>query len=131
MSTDLTGKKILVVEGSLLSGTELRSALMQAGAQVNLAHSVSDAFIRLKPALPDAVVVDYALHNEAFDLCTEFQAYEIPYIHCRGPNRLQGLKARDRDAKHVVWKLAHILSRAEEDAEAVPWEDLQREVRAH
>jgi ActR/RegA family two-component response regulator len=131
MSMDLTGKKILIVEGSLLSVTELRSALMHAGAQVNLAHTVSDAFISLKPSLPDAVVVDYALHNEAFDLCTEFQAYEIPYIHCRGPNRLQGLEARNRDAEHIVWKLAHILSRAEEEAEAVPWEVLHREVRAH
>ena len=131
MSTDLTGKKILIVEGSLLSGTELRSALMQAGAQVNVARSVSDAFNRLKPGLPDAAIVDYALHNEAFDLCTEFQAYEVPYIHCRNPNRLQGLEARDREAEHVVWKLAHILSRAEEDAETVPLEVLQRELRAH
>ena len=130
MRTDLTGKKILIVEGSLLSGTELRSALMQAGARVNLARSVSDAFGRLKHTLPDAAVVDYALHNEAFDLCTEFQAYEVPYIHCRSPNRLQGLNARDEDAEHVAWRLAHILSRPEEDAEAVP-EMLQRELRAH
>ena len=133
MNTDLTGKKILIIEGSLLSGLELRSALMQAGAQAILARSVSGAFDLLKQELPSAAVVDYALHNEAFDLCTEFQAYDVPYIHCRSPNRLQGLHARSRDANHVVWKLAHILSlsRAEEDTEAMPLDVLRRELRPH
>jgi DNA-binding response OmpR family regulator len=125
----LTGKKILIVEGSLLSATELRSALMQAGAQVNVARGVRAAFDMLKPVQPDAAVIDYTLHNEGFDLCTELQAYDIPYIHCSGPNRLQRLKARDEEAEHAAWKLAHMLSRAEESV-GLPVEALNRELRA-
>jgi CheY-like chemotaxis protein len=126
----LTGKKILIVEGSLISATELRSALMQAGAQVNVACGVPAAFNMLKHVQPDAAVIDYALHNEAFDLCTEFQAYDIPYIHCSGPNRLQGLKTRDEEAEHAAWKLAHMMSRADEDVAGFPVDALNRELRA-
>jgi hypothetical protein len=107
----LIGKKILLVEGSLIASEELRDALHLAGATPFVAHNVSAAFHLVERIKFDGVILDYGLHNEAFDLCTELQAADIPYVCCQAPHRLQGWNTRKRDAEHAVWKLAHVLSR--------------------
>jgi DNA-binding response OmpR family regulator len=130
MTTDLSGKKILIVEGSLVSVPELRSALVEAGARVCVARTIESAFNLVGRIRFDAAVVDQALHNMAFDLCTEFQAFDIPYIHCNAPNRLQGLSARESDAQRVVCKLAHVMSCIQiDDAEYIRAAHSARELR--
>jgi hypothetical protein len=110
MESKLSGKNILIVQGSLLAGSELRDAFMRSGAQVYVTGNIISAFDLLRRKRFDGAVVDQGLHNEAFDLCTEFQALYIPYICCNAPHRLQGLTARGRDADHAAWKLANIMS---------------------
>jgi DNA-binding response OmpR family regulator len=111
MHESLKGKKILIVKGSLIANEELQEALAQEGARPFLAHNVSHAFDLVERIRFDGVIVDHGLHNEAFDLCTELQAFDIPYIFCSAPHRLQGWQARKRDAEHAVCKLAHVLTR--------------------
>jgi len=90
MHESLKGKKILIAKGSLIANEELQEALAQEGARPFLAHNVSHAF--------DLV------ERIRFD-----QAFDIPYIFCSAPHRLQGWQARKRDAEHAVCKLAHVL----------------------
>jgi hypothetical protein len=44
MENALTGKNILIVQGSLLAGTELRDALVRAGAHAYLTCNLISAF---------------------------------------------------------------------------------------
>ena len=108
----LIGKKILVVEGSLIATEDLQETLHQEGASAFVAHNVSAAFHIVERIKFDGVILDYGLHNEAFDLCTELQAADIPYVSCRAPHRLQGWTTRKCEAEHAVCKLAHVLSGA-------------------
>ena len=87
--------------------------LRQEGATAFIAHNVSAAFHLVERIKFDGVILDYGLHNEAFDLCTELQAADIPYVSCRAPHRLQGWTTRKREAEHAVWKLGHVLSRVD------------------
>lgn len=119
----LNGKKILVVEGSLIASEELQEALHQAGARPFVAHNVSAAFHLVERIKFAGVILDHGLHNEAFDLCTELQAADIPYVSCRAPHRLQGWNARKREAEHAVCKLAHVLSRLDAIVAEMPIPD--------
>ena len=128
----LKGKKILIVEGSVIASAELQAALYQEGAQPFLAYNVAHAFELVKRIKLDGVIVDHGLHNEAFDLCTELRMAEIPYVSCKAPHRLQGWNARKRDAEHAVWKLAHVLSRVDEiDAEIILAEESSAQLHSH
>lgn len=132
MHESLKGKKILIVKGSLIASEALQEALASEGALPFLAHTVSHAFELVERIRFDGVIVDHGLHNEAFDLCTELQAADIPYVSCKAPHRLQGWEARKRDAQHAVWKLAHVLSRLDElAAEIIPAEELPRDLHSH
>lgn len=128
----LHGKNILIVEGSLIAPAELQEALYQEGARPFLAHNLSAAFELVKRVRLDAAIVDQGLHNEAFDLCAEFQAADIPYISCAAPHRLQGWAARKRDAEHAIWKLGHVLSRVDAvAADLIPAEGQRQELHSH
>lgn len=129
MESKLSGKNILIVQGSLLAGSELRDALMRSGAIVFVTGNLISAFDLLQRIRFDGAIVDQGLHNEAFDLCTEFQAYNIPYICCNAPHRLQGLGARGRDADHAIWKLASVISSVDDLGDFVPPEALSPEIR--
>jgi hypothetical protein len=110
MGHNLTGKKILVVQGSLLAGAELKDAFDRSGARVYHTHSVINAFNLLRRIRFDGAVVDQGLHNAAFDLCSELHDLRTPYICCAAPHRLQEASARVRDADHAVWRLADIIA---------------------
>lgn len=128
----LNGKKVLIVEGSLIASGDLQEALHQQGARPFIAHNVTAAFALVERIKFDGVIVDYGLHNEAFDFCTELQAVDIPYVSCKAPHRLQGWQARKRDAEHAAWKLAHVLSRLDKIApEIIQAEDLPRHLSSH
>jgi DNA-binding response OmpR family regulator len=130
MESKLSGKNILILQGSLLAGSELRDAFMRSGARVFVTENLISAFDLIQRKHFDGAIVDQGLHNEAFDLCTEFQALNIPYICCNAPHRLQGLTARGRDADHAVWKLANVMSSVDDlVGDYVPIEGLPREIR--
>ena len=110
MERNLTGKTILIVQGSLLAGPELKEAFGRSGAPVYLTTNVINAFSLLRRTRFDGAVVDQGLHNAAFDLCSELQDLGIPYICSAAPHRLQKPSARKQDADHAVWRLADLIS---------------------
>lgn len=121
MNIDLTGKKILIVEGAMLSTAELREALMNAGAQVYITGKLLTAFDMLQRKRFDGALIDHGLHNMAFDLCEELRDHRIPFITCNSPHRLQGVSARRSDAEFAVWRLASVISsKSDMDAAYVP-----------
>lgn len=136
MENKLTGKQLLIVTGSLLADAELRDALVRIGAQVTVTKNMVTAFDLVARRDFDGAVVDHGLHNEAFDLCTEFQALNIPYISAATPHRLQGLEARERDADATAERLANLIELEEVDvfdddfADYVPLDDVPPELRA-
>ena len=136
MESKFAGKNILIVKGSLLADAELRDALVRQGAKVSITGNLVSAFDLVGRKHFDGAVVDHGLHNEAFDLCTEFQALSIPYISASTPHRLQGLAAREREAEVTVQRLANILDVQVEDifaddfSDFVPLGELPPEMRA-
>ena len=136
MESKFAGKNILIVKGSLLADAELRNALVRQGAKVSITGNLVSAFDLVGRKHFDGAVVDHGLHNEAFDLCTEFQALCIPYISASTPHRLQGLAAREREAEVTVQRLANILDVQVEDifaddfSDYVPLGELPPEMRA-
>lgn len=136
METKLSGKHILIVNGSLLSHAELRDALVRRGAKVTTTQNLVTAYDLVARKPFDGAVVDYGLHNEAFDLCTELQALDIPYISANAPHRLQGLEARERDAEATAARLENLMEMDTEDvyaddfADYIPVDGLPPEIRA-
>lgn len=136
MENKLTGKQILIVRGSLLADAELRDSLVRLGAIVSVTQNLVSAFDLVARKNFDGAVVDYSLHNEAFDLCTEFQALNIPYINANAPHRLQGLEARGRDADATARRLADLIelesAEVHDDkfADYMPIGELSPELRA-
>ncbi len=112
MTTRLDGCNILVFQGSLLGTRELRDHLAQAGARTYVTSNIISAFGLLEKVRFHAAIIDHGLHNEAFDFCSELQTVGVPYLSCRAPHRLQGLEEREREAKHVVWKIHSLLAMA-------------------
>ncbi len=110
MAPNLSGKAILIVEGSLLAGAELADALGRCGARAHLTANVINAFSLLRRSRFDAAVIDHGLHNEAFDLCLELRDLGIPYISCKAPHKLQRAASLKRDADHAVWRLGDMIA---------------------
>jgi DNA-binding response OmpR family regulator len=102
MAKELVGKKILVVKGSLLSMSELDTALKEQGAAVQLASNIISAFAVLEHRRFDGAILDKGLHNEAFDLCAELRELEVPHILSDKPHELQKAGARRRATTEVV-----------------------------
>jgi hypothetical protein len=112
----LVGKSILILEGSLLSGTELSRELVASGARAFITGNELSAFSLLAKQTFDGALIDYALHNEAFELCDELRALGIPYVCCSAPHRLQGASARQDAARAAIDKLTRVLrEHGEED----------------
>lgn len=110
--TRLDGCNILLVQGSALATRELRDELTQAGARTYVTANLISAYGLLEKIRFHAAIIDHGLHNEAFDFCAELQTAGVPYLSCRAPHRLQGLEEREREAKHVVWKIHSLLAMA-------------------
>jgi DNA-binding response OmpR family regulator len=119
----LTGKHILILKGSLIADAHLRDTLMREGAKVTVTANIVTAFDLVNRKHFDGAVVDHGLHNEAFDFCTELQALSIPYISANTPHRLQGLEARERDAKATVHRLVNVLEIEADDVFADDYPD--------
>ena len=109
MERNLIGKAILIVQGSLLAGSELENAFGRSGARIYLTSNMISAFDLLRRIRFDGAVVDQGLHNAAFDLCSELQDLGIPYICSAAPHRLQKPAARRQDADHAVWRLGDMI----------------------
>jgi hypothetical protein len=110
MERDLTNKTILIVQGALLAGPELKDVLSRSGARVYLTTSEINAFNLLRRIHFDGVLLDQGLHNVAFDLCSVLHELGVPYIFCNAPHRLQKPAALSRDAKHAARRLDNIIS---------------------
>jgi hypothetical protein len=108
---NLTGKTILIVEGSLLSGVDLKCALKEGGAAAFVTGNELSAYSLLEKHAFDGAIIDYALHNEAFELCAELRDLNIPYVCCNAPHKLQGAQARRAAATAAVGKLARVLAK--------------------
>jgi hypothetical protein len=102
MQTNLLGKRILVVRGSLLAHRELERALRQRGAKVIIVANLISAFAVLDRDRFDAAVIDKGLHNQALELCEELQALGVPYLTSDSPHDLQPEIKREAAAKSVV-----------------------------
>lgn len=118
MERKLSGKHILVVKGALLADVELRDTLVRHGARVTSTANLVSAFDLVARKEFDGAVVDHSLHNEAFDLCTEFQALGIPYLSANCPHRLQAPGCRKKDAEVTAARLAHQVEMAVDDVHA-------------
>src|SRR4051812_12732692 len=102
MQTNLTGKNILIVKGSLLAHRDLERALVQRGAKVVTVTNFISAFAVLDRNRFDAAVLDKGLHNEAFDLYEELRALDVPYLACSAPHDLQTEPKREAAAKTIA-----------------------------
>jgi len=121
MDRNLSGKNILIVQGSLLAGPELEDAFARSGARVYLTGNTISAYDLLRRVSFEGAVIDKGLHNEAFDLCRELQALGIPYQCCSSPHRLHRASARQRDAERVVLELENrIATGADSALEGIP-----------
>lgn len=89
MHHKLSGKKVLIVKGSLLAPFVLEMALAERGAKAVTATNIISAFSLIERETFDAAVIDKGLHNEAFDLCAELKSFDIPYVMANAPHELQ------------------------------------------
>jgi DNA-binding response OmpR family regulator len=83
----------------------LESALAEEGAKVQTVTNVISAFSEIERKTFDGAVIDKGLHNQAFDLCTELQSLDVPYIISSSPHDLQKPSAKIRDAKKAAASL--------------------------
>ncbi len=107
---DLTGKKILIVKGSLLALPELETALAEHGAKPFPTTNLISAFSLLERERIDAAVIDKGLHNEAFEFCAELRDIDVPYLVCGEPHVLQATVRQKSSAENVVCALSKALS---------------------
>jgi len=113
MRTNLSGKKILIVKGSLLVPFALEVALTERGARAITATNIISAFSLVERETFDAAVVDKGLHNEAFDLCAELKTFDVPYILANAPHELQRPAAQMSAACGIVTEIAERLETRE------------------
>jgi hypothetical protein len=107
---DISGKTILIVQGSLIVASELEQAFRKRGARVYLTGNLVSAFNLLQRIEFDGAVVDQSLHNVAYELCDELRDLGVPYICCAVPHKLAVAAARWRDAEQTVWRLSQTIS---------------------
>jgi hypothetical protein len=117
---NLAGKNVLIVQGSMLDGHRLTAAFKRAGSTPYLTANMISAYELLRRIRFGGAVLDSGLHNEAYDLCTELQAFDTPYICCQAPHRLQGPILRNREAENAVRRLSHLLAGPEDLLEGLP-----------
>ncbi|WP_024275191.1 hypothetical protein [Hyphomicrobium sp. 802] len=120
MHNRLSGKKVLIVKGSLLVPFALEMALAERGAKAITATNIISAFSLIEHERFDAAVIDKGLHNEAFDLCAELKSFDIPYILADAPHEMQRPAAQMAAACNLAVELAdrlHLRARAHEQSE--------------
>jgi hypothetical protein len=94
-----------VVTGSLLSATELRQEFARHGAVVYVSANLISVFELLRQHDFAGAVLDQSLHNEAFDVCTELRASNVPFVWSREPQRSAPPTIRQDKARATVARL--------------------------
>ena len=107
----LKGKRILVISGSLLSAAELRQEFARHGANVFVSGNLFSVFELLRKLDFAGAVLDHSLHNEAFDLCTELEAYDVPYVWSRESQKSADYKSRQHQGRQTVARLLQAIER--------------------
>jgi DNA-binding response OmpR family regulator len=111
MHNTLSGKKILIVKGSILVPLMLERALTERAAKPITATNIISAFSLIERERFDAAVIDKGLHNEAFDLCAELKSSDVPYVLAGAPHEQQRTAAQMSAACDIVAELAERLKR--------------------
>lgn len=109
MQAMLSGKRVLIVKGSLLAPCALEKTLGDRGAKVITATNVISAFSIIEHENIDATVIDKGLHNEAFDLCAELSMMEVPHLLADAPHLLQRPGVQRGAAALIVADLENML----------------------
>ncbi|CCB64926.1 MULTISPECIES: hypothetical protein [unclassified Hyphomicrobium] len=109
MQAMLSGKRVLIVKGSLLAPCALEKTLRDRSAKVITATNVISAFSIIEQEDIDVAVIDKGLHNEAFDLCAELNMMEVPYLLADAPHELQRPVVQRGAAARVVADLENML----------------------
>ncbi|HET6390355.1 hypothetical protein [Hyphomicrobium sp.] len=110
LNLTLSGKKILIVKGSLLETGAIATALAERGAKVVTATNLISAFSLIEREAFDGAVIDQGLHNEAFDLCAELKSLNVPYVLAQAPHELQKPASQRSAASDIAELLAERLS---------------------
>lgn len=122
---DLVGRRLLLVEDSMMIALDAQSTLQDAGLDVAVAGAVSDALraIELEPF--DAVVLDINLSGEtSFGIADRCAARGVPFVFATGYGESVVIPERFRSAPvvskpYVVDTLRSALARASEKAPAL------------
>ena len=85
----LYGKVILVVEGSLLSGSTVRDAFIRAGAIVHVVNNVATGNRIISSKRLDAAIIDTATETRSDLLCRELGRRGVPFFYSSFPARDQ------------------------------------------
>ena len=115
MHHKLSGKKVLIVKGSLLVPFAVATALTERGAKTVTATNIISAFSLLEREMFDAAVIDKGLHNEAFDLCAELKSLGVPFVLANAPHELQRPAMQMSAACDLVAKLVRRLQARSQD----------------
>ena len=102
----LSGKKVLILQGSLLQTQPLEAALADMGAKAVTSTNLISAFSLIERETFDGAVIDQGLHNEAFDLCAELKSLDVPYVLAQAPHELQKPAAQ----RSAAWDIAKMLA---------------------
>lgn len=109
MNNNLSGKKVLVLKGSLLVPFALEMALAERGARAITVTNIVSALSLVERETFDAAVIDKGLHNEAYDLCAELKFLDTPYILANAPHELQRPAGQMSAACDIVAEIAERL----------------------
>ena len=82
---DLTGKRLLLVEDSMMIALDAQAMLQACGADVELVSTIGDARRALRIGHFDAAILDVNLYTEtSFPIAEELQDRAIPFVFATG-----------------------------------------------
>ena len=118
----LYGKVILVVEGSLLSGSTVRDALIRAGGIVHVVNSVATGNRIISAKRLDAAIIDTATHTRSALLCRELGRRAVPFFYSSFPARDQPHDLQADEAGALIGTLKDLFALHADDAPTAPSE---------
>ena len=92
MAATLDGCIVLVVEDEPLIALDIANAFRDAGAEVLIARTLSDALQKAELSNLTAAVIDHALHDgtTTSDVCAKLNERNVPFIVYSGFSKLDG-----------------------------------------
>ena len=106
----LSNHRILVVEGFLLLGADVRDALVRAGATVHVVSTVTSALTLLQRQKVTGAIIDTATDKPTQELCRMLDERDIPFMFSGFPTRHQPPSSRVAVADEAAATLANVMS---------------------